>query len=98
MAMDEQLGVHDTVPSQVHEDTLIFFSTDASCTVYFFHITSSHLEEDDSTGLLHEYPSGPTMWVYRSNLLLGLLLLTSNSALLKMLLASETGHWFLHQR
>lgn len=55
---------------------------------------SSRLEEDDTTWLLHEYPGAPTVWVYKSNLLLDLLFLTSNSAfenLPKMLPASETG-------
>lgn len=55
---------------------------------------SSRLEEDDTTWLLHEYPGAPTMCVYKSHLLLGLLFLTSNSAfenLLKMLPASEIG-------
>lgn len=48
MPMEGQIGLHDTVPSQMHEDT-VTVSTDASCTVSFFHIKSSLLEEDEPT-------------------------------------------------
>lgn len=53
MPTEGQIGLHDAVPSQMHEDTFAV-STDASCTVSFFHLKSSLLEEDDPAWLLHE--------------------------------------------
>lgn len=53
MPIEEQIGLHDTVLSQMHEDTFTV-ATDASCTVSFFYIKSSLLEEDDPAWILHE--------------------------------------------
>lgn len=53
MPIEEQIGLHDTVLSQMHEDTFTV-APDASCTVSFFHIKSSLLEEDDPAWILHE--------------------------------------------
>lgn len=96
--MEGQIGLHDTVPSQMHEDTFTV-STVASCTVPFLHIKSSLLEEDDPAWLLHEEPTGlvsleikVASWLTSPYLQLNLGELIEDAASLR------EGFWFLHQQ